>query len=117
MADPLPAPPRLAPARKPAAGRWRESVTRLSLGLWALGFAIALVLVEAVAIAVGGDGHWTTARILAEVVIGLSVGSFLLGLVGALRHDGRRLGLIAAVLSVLANPLVQIWLLGVLGGS
>jgi hypothetical protein len=117
MADPLPAPPRLAPSRNPAAGRWRESLARRSLGLWALGFAIILVLVEAVAIAVGGDGHWATARILAQVVIALTVGSFLLGLVGALRHQGRRLGLIAAVLSVLANPLVQIWLLGMLGGS
>jgi hypothetical protein len=117
MADQFPVPPPPAPPRKPAAERRREALGRIPLGLWALVLAIALVIAEAVAIAIAGDGQWTLARVVAELVIALTVGSFVLGVVGAIRHRGRRLGLIAAALSVLANPLVQIWLLGVLGGS
>jgi hypothetical protein len=117
MADQFPVPQRPAPPRERAAERWREQLGRVPLGLWALVLAIALVVAEAMAIAIAGDGQWTTARIVAELVIALTVGSFLLGVVGAIRRRGRRLGLIAVALSVLANPLVQIWLLGVLGGS
>jgi hypothetical protein len=106
-----------APPRKPTGERWRASLGRVPLGLWALVLAIVLVIAEVAAITIAADGHWVTARMLAELVIALTVGSFLLGLVAAIRRHGRRLGLIAAALSVLANPLVQIWLLGGLGGS
>jgi hypothetical protein len=117
MADQSPAPQLPAPPLNSAGERWRASLGRAPLGLWALVVAILLVVVEAAAIAIGGDGNWATARAVAELVIALTVGSFLLGLAAAVRDRGRRLGLIAAALSVLANPLVQIWLLGVLGGS
>jgi hypothetical protein len=117
MADQFPAPVRPAPYRDSAVAWWSERAGRPSLGLLALGLAVALVVAEVVAIALANDGHWTSARVVAELVIALTVGSFVLGLVAATRHRGRRLGFLAAALSVLANPLVQIWLLGVLGGS
>jgi hypothetical protein len=92
--------------RRPGAG---------SLGAVSLGAALLLAVVEAIAIALGSDQHFVAATILAWFVIVLTVASFIAGLVAVVSGRGRRVGIAAMVLSVLANPLVLVWLLGALG--
>jgi hypothetical protein len=82
------------------------------LGVWSLAAAIILVALEVVAIVIGNSGEWVLSTILAWVVIVSSAASFLLGLVAIVLGRGRAWGLAGAVISVLVNPLVQLWVLG-----
>lgn len=79
--------------------------------------AVLLAGVEAVAIAVGSGGQWLAATVLAWLVIVLTVVSFCGGIVAVIRGYGRRWGIAAAALSLIANPLVLLWLFGALGGT
>jgi hypothetical protein len=97
--------------RRPGAG----SLGAVSLGAGSFGAALLLAVVEAIAIALGSDQHFVAATILAWFVIVLTVASFIAGLVAVVSGRGRRVGIAAMVLSVLANPLVLVWLLGALG--
>jgi hypothetical protein len=87
------------------------------LGRMALAAAVLFALVEIAAIVVGSAQHWDTATILGEAVIALTVVSFVAGLIAAIRDIGRRAGIAAMIVSVLANPLVQIAVLGLIGRS
>ncbi|HAM26735.1 MAG TPA: hypothetical protein DCP11_08550 [Microbacteriaceae bacterium] len=86
-------------------------------GIASLAFTVVLVIVEAVAISIGAAGQWTAATVLAWCAISLTVVSFLGGLAAVIRARGRRWGVAAMVLSVLANPLVLVWLFRALGNS
>ncbi|TXN32368.1 hypothetical protein [Lacisediminihabitans profunda] len=86
-------------------------------GLAALALAVLLVVVEAVAVSIGSTGHWAAATVLAWAVISLTIVSFLGGLVGVALRRGRRWGAAAMVVSVVANPLVLVWLFRALGNS
>jgi hypothetical protein len=102
----------------PADGRARPgagSLGAVSLGAGSFGAALLLAVVEAIAIALGSDQHFVAATILAWFVIVLTVASFIAGLVAVVSGRGRRVGIAAMVLSVLATPLVLVWLLGALG--
>ena len=82
------------------------------LGLWSLVAAIALLLLEVVAIVLGSTGQWSLSTILAWAVIVLTAASFVVGLLAVALGRGRGWGAAGAVLSVLVNPLVQLWVLG-----
>ncbi len=86
------------------------------LGRIALIAAGALCLLEVVAIVLGNERHWTVATLMGQSIIGLTVVSFLAGLVAAVLRRGGW-GVAAMIVSVLANPLVQIALLGLFGNS
>lgn len=85
-------------------------------GIWSLVVAVAMLALEIVAIALGSSGQWLVSTILAWAVIVLTAASFLLGLFAIITRRGRAWGLAGAVLSVLVNPLVQLWVLGLAGG-
>jgi len=89
----------------------------ISLGAIALIAVAALAVLEIVAIAIGSAGGWVTADLLGKAIIVLTVATLVLGVVAAVRRRGGRLGAVAAVVSILINPLVLIGLLRVLGGS
>jgi len=89
----------------------------LSLGAIALPAVALLAVLEIVAIAVGTAGHWSVADALGKIIIVLTVATLVLGIVAAVRRRGGRLGAVAAVVSILINPLVLIGLLRALGGS
>lgn len=95
------------PPRKPWTAR---------LGLIALTLAITTLALEAAAISLGAAGLWASATILAWCVIGLFALSLLSGLVAVVVGWGRRPGTVAVLLSVLANPLLLVWLFGLARG-
>ncbi|WP_394771663.1 hypothetical protein [Lacisediminihabitans sp.] len=86
-------------------------------GLAAFALVVLLIAVEAVAVSIGSTGQWTTATVLAWTVIALTIVSFLGGLAAVVLRRGRRWGAVAAILSVVANPLVLVWLFRALGNS
>jgi len=88
----------------------------ISLGAIALIAVAALAVLEIVAIAIGSAGQWAIADVLGRAIIGLTVATLVLGIVAAVRKRGGRLGAVAAVVSILINPLVLIGLLRALGG-
>jgi len=89
----------------------------ISLGAIALIAVAVLAVLEIVAIAIGSAGGWVAADLLGKAIIVLTVATLVLGVVAAVRRRGGRLGAVAAVVSILINPLVLIGLLRVLGGS
>lgn len=103
------------PGTRPARRRPAVGLSAVSLGAGSFGAALLLAVVEAIAIALGSDQHFVAATILAWCVIVLTVASFIAGLVAVVSGRGRRGGIAAMVLSVLANPLVLVWLLGTVG--
>jgi hypothetical protein len=79
--------------------------------------ACGMVVLEIVAIVLGSARQWQVATVLGQAVIVLTIAAFLLGLVAVILGRGRRLGVIAMIVAVLGNPLVQLWLLGLAGTS
>ncbi|MES2170824.1 MAG: hypothetical protein V4479_08900 [Actinomycetota bacterium] len=88
---------------------WLGRIAAMAAGL--------CVLLEVAAIIVGNERHWTIATWLGYGVIGLTVVSFLGGLVAAILRRAGAWGVVAMIVSVLANPLVQIAVLGLFGSS
>lgn len=91
-----------------------QSIRRL--GMASLVLAISGVGLEVLAIAIGGGGAWGAATALAWFVIALFVISIAIGLAAILTGNGRRWGIVAVTLSLLANPLVLVWLFSLLRG-
>jgi hypothetical protein len=86
-------------------------------GRAAAAIAVACVLLEVAAISVGDARHWTIATWLGYGVIGLTAVEFLGGLAAVILRRGGAWGVVAMIVSVLANPLVQIAVLGLFGSS
>lgn len=87
------------------------------IGFAALIAAVVFVALEIVAVVVGNLQHWTIATVLGGALSGLTVISFVVALVAVISRRGRRAGIVALVVSVVANPLVQIAVLGFIGRS
>jgi len=87
-------------------------------GLCSLVGAVAMLVLEIVAISLGGSGSglWPLSTVLAWIVIVATAICFILGMVAIVTGRGRRLGVAGAVLGVLVNPLVQLWVLGLPAG-
>ncbi len=80
------------------------------IGIAGLLLAVSAVILEVLAITIGSGGAWGAATVIAWSVIGFQTVSLVLGLVAIFsgRGHGRRLGLAALLVSVLANPLLLV---------
>lgn len=87
------------------------------LGAGALVLLVAEIVVHIVAIVVATNGDFVGGTILSFVSVALSVLAVGVGVVAALLRSGRRWGIFAALVAVLANPLVLLYLLRFLGGA
>ncbi|GAB3039425.1 hypothetical protein GCM10027052_19490 [Parafrigoribacterium mesophilum] len=92
----------------PQRGRSGRSARAVSapLGLVALGLALLFVLGDGIAIAAASSGNWSLGTSIAQAMMGATVVSLALAVVAAVLGRGRRFAIAAAIISVLANPLV-----------
>jgi hypothetical protein len=90
------------------------------IGIAGLLLAVFGVILEVLAIAIGSGGAWGAATVIAWIVTGFQAVSFVLGVVAILSGRGRShgwgFGLAAIVLSLLANPLLLVWVFSLLRG-
>ena len=91
-----------------------QSIRRL--GMASLVLAISAAVLEVIAIAIGSGGAWGAATALAWLIVALFAISIALGLAAILTGNGRRWGIGAVIVSLLANPLVLVWLFSLLRG-
>ena len=77
-------------------------------GVTALALALVGAIVQVVAIASASALNWELGALLAQVSIGLNIAATLVGLLAVILNRGRRWGVIAMVLGVIANPLVLV---------
>lgn len=87
------------------------------IGRAALIAAASCAALEVVAIVVGSLQQWMIATVLGSALIGLTVVCFALAVAAVISGRGRRAGIAALILSAVANPLVQIAVLGLIGRS
>lgn len=88
-----------------------EPATTPLVGLVAALLALATIIVHAVAITVATAGDFATATVLGYVAIGLSIAAVLGGVFAAITQRGRRIGIGAAIVAIVANPFVLLSLL------
>ena len=86
------------------------------IGSLAVGVAVGAAVLQAVAIAVATGGEYLFATVLAYLAIAFSIVAIGGGIVAVVLNRGRRLGIVALVAGVLANPVVLLAILSALGG-
>lgn len=79
----------------------------------ALGVALAATaaVLQAVAIGVATGGDYLSSTVVAYLAIGFSVLAVGIGVLGIALNRGRRLGIAAVIVGIVANPLVLLLLL------
>jgi hypothetical protein len=83
----------------------------------ALGIAVLFAIADVVAIVLAVQRSWETATLIAQASnLGTAI-AFIAGLFAIRHRPGRRLGIAAMVLAVIANPFILTHLLAFLGGS
>lgn len=85
------------------------------LGAAAVAAAAIAGVLQAVAIVVATGGDYFASTVLAYLSIGLAVLGVVVGVVAIVLHRGRRLGVVAVVVGVIANPFVLLTLLRLVG--
>lgn len=95
------------PSRQP---RWPWLV-----GVFGFLLAVAAAAVQAAGVAQATALNWERGTLLAWISIGLSVVAFAVGLAAVILNRGRRWGLAAMLVAVVANPFVLTQLLVALG--
>jgi hypothetical protein len=93
-----------------------EPTNSALVGLAAAVLAIATIVVHVVAIVVASGGDFPASTILGYLAIALSVLAVAGGVTAAILDRGRRIGVIAAVIGVLANPWVLLVVLRFFSG-
>jgi hypothetical protein len=83
-----------------------RALVSVPLGGVALGLAALFVVGDVLAISMASSGNWGLGTVLAQAMMVATLGSLVLAVVAAALGRGRRWAVAAAVLSVLANPLV-----------
>lgn len=86
------------------------------IGALAVGVAVGAAVLQAVAIAVATGGDYLFATVLAYLAIAFSIVAIGGGIVAVVLNRGRRLGIVALVAGVVANPVVLLAILSALGG-
>jgi len=94
-----------------------ERVKTAALGITALVIAALTVAALVAGIVIASAGDWALATILAYSAIGLSVLAVVGGVAAAVRGLGRRWAVLAVLLAVAANPLVQLVVLHFFAGA
>ena len=86
------------------------------LGLGAVALTLATIGVHIAALIVSTAGDFPTGTLLAYVATGISAVAVVAGIVAAILGRGRAWGIAAALVAVLANPLVLLAILRFLSG-
>ena len=86
-------------------------------GIIACVLAVLMLAATAAGIQVAASGDYATSTALAYGAIALSVAAILVGIVAIARRWGRPAGIVGAIVAVLGNPLVLVYVLGSLSGS
>lgn len=86
------------------------------VGLVAVALTLATIGVHVAAIAVATDGDFPLGTLLGYIAIGVSVLAVVVGVLAAIIGRGRAWGIGAAVVAVLANPVVLLIVLRFLSG-
>lgn len=86
----------------------------VSLGLGLLAVIVVIVAVSMAAPAGATETTWAVASVLAWIANGLTVAAVVLGLVAVIARLGRWWGAAGIVVGVLANPWLQVTVLGAL---
>jgi len=94
-----------------------ERVRTPLLGIVAIGLAVLAGVFQGVGIAGAGGGDYAMATVLAWAAVGASAIAFVLGAIAAVMHLGRRTGIAAMLLALVANPWLLMQTLGLLGGG
>jgi lysylphosphatidylglycerol synthetase-like protein (DUF2156 family) len=76
------------------------------LGAIAMTAAVLTGALHAAAVALASNGVYQTSTVLAFTSIGLSIVAIVVGVVAAFLDRGRRLGVVAAVLGFVVNPII-----------
>jgi uncharacterized membrane protein YcjF (UPF0283 family) len=96
------------PARKRRTPRWLLGAVGVLLAVAAGGLQVA-------GIVQASNLNWERGTLLAWLAIAVSVVAFVVGLVAVTTNRGRRLGAVAMIAAIVANPFVLTQLLGALG--
>ena len=96
-------------ADEPEAQPEREKTALI--GAAALAAAMLTAVLHLLAVMIASNGAYQVATVLGFVAIGSSVVSVGAGIVAIVLDRGRRLGIAAAVLGLVANPVVLLWIL------
>jgi uncharacterized membrane protein YcjF (UPF0283 family) len=100
-----------------AAAPKRPRKPTAALAWMALGIAALFAVADVVAIVLAVQRSWETATLIAQASnLGTAI-AFIAGLFAIRHRPGRRLGIAAMVLAVIANPFILTHLLAFLGGS
>lgn len=96
----------------------RQRRTPVALAGWlALAASVLAIVADAAAIVTASGGDYAAGTVLAWVAIVLTVIGFVGGIVAAILGRGRRWGVIAAILAVLANPWIMRMVLEFVAGT
>lgn len=110
--DEEPAPPAAAPAAEPIPDPApARGPRRPVLGWLAAAVAIATAVFHGLAVAVATARDPDSATTFAWISIGLSLGGVLLGVAAVVFRSGRAVGVVAAIVALLANPWVLLQVL------
>jgi hypothetical protein len=86
------------------------------LGILALAFAVLTAVALAAGVVMATAGDYRLATVITYGAIGLSVLAVIGGVLAAILGWGRRWGVIAVIVGVVANPLVMLAALRFVGG-
>lgn len=76
------------------------------LGAIAMTAAVLTGTLHVTGVALASNGVYQTSTVLAFTAIGFSIVAIVVGVVAAILDRGRRLGVVAAIVGLLANPFV-----------
>lgn len=82
------------------------------LGVVAVALAVIAAVLQVLGIIQATNLNWQRGTLLAWLAIGVSTVAFLVGLTAIIVHRGRRWGVAAMIVAIVANPWVLAQLLG-----
>lgn len=94
-----------------------ERVKTPLLGILAVGLVVLAAIVQGVAIVMATDNRYLVSTVLGYGAVAASILGFLVGAAAAVLSLGRRWGIAAMLLSLVANPIVVLNVLTFFSGS
>jgi hypothetical protein len=94
----------------------RRHSPRWVIGAVSLAIAVATVILHIVAVSIASGGDWAAGTVVGYVAIGTSILGIAVGALAILLSRGRGLGIVAVVVSILANPYLLLQLLNFFSG-
>lgn len=87
------------------------------LGILAIAVALVALALQITAITVATGGDYELGTLLGYLAVGVAVLAVLAGIAALILGRGRRTGIVAILLGIVANPLVLLALLRLAGGA